>query len=161
MLDDDAFLARAQSAIGWRVGRLLAVGPRSRYPAQRLVARELVGPRAVLVGNAAQTLHPIGAQGFNLGLRDAATLAELIEGRGGDPGDEALLAAYAARRAEDRRSTLDFSDGLARLTAREAPWLRPLRSVAMLAIDRLPAAQASLVGGAMGYRGDVPALCRA
>jgi 2-octaprenyl-6-methoxyphenol hydroxylase len=160
-LDDDAFLARVQERFGWRAGRLLAVGPRSRYPATRLVAGRLVAPRAVLVGNAAQTLHPIGAQGFNLGLRDAATLAELIETRGGDPGDDALLAAYTARRMEDRARTLAFSDGLARLTAREARWLRPLRSLGLVALDRLPAAQSALVGGAMGYRGDVPALCRA
>ena len=160
-LDDAAFLARVQDVFGWRVGRLLAVGPRSRYPAMRLMAGRLVAPRAVLVGNAAQTLHPIGAQGFNLGLRDAATLAELIETRGGDPGDDALLAAYAARRAEDRSRTLAFSDGLARFTALDSAWLRPLRSLGMLALDRLPTAQAALVGGAMGYRGDVPALCRA
>lgn len=159
-LDDDAFLGRVQEAFGWRVGRLLAVGPRSRYPAIRLVARRLVAPRAVLVGNAAQSLHPIGAQGFNLGLRDAATLAELIGMQGGDPGDDALLAAYATRRTDDRARTLAFSDGLARLTAQDAPWLRPLRSLGLLALDRLPAAQAALVGGAMGYRGDVPALCR-
>jgi len=159
-LDDDAFLSRVQAAFGWRVGRLLAIGPRSRYPAMRLVAQHLVGPRAVLVGNAAQSLHPIGAQGFNLGLRDAATLAESIEARGGDPGDAALLAAYAARRDEDRTRTLAFSDGLARVTAQDSPLLRPLRSLGLLAMDRMPSAQAWLVGGAMGYRGDVPALCR-
>lgn len=158
-LDDAAFLARVQSTFGWRVGRLLATGPRSRYPALRQVATRFVAPRAVLVGNAAQTLHPIGAQGFNLGLRDAATLAGLIEG-GGDPGADTLLDAYAQRRAEDRARTLAFSDGLARLTATDAPWLRPLRSLGLLALDRLPAMQAALVGGAMGYRGDVPALCR-
>jgi 2-octaprenyl-6-methoxyphenol hydroxylase len=160
-LDDEAFLARVQAAFGWRVGRLLAIGPRSRYPAMRLVAHRLVAPRAVLVGNAAQSLHPIGAQGFNLGLRDAATLAELIETHGGDPGNDALLATYAARREEDRTRTLAFSDGLARVTAQDAPLLRPLRSLGLLALDRLPSAQAWLVGGAMGYRGDVPALCRA
>lgn len=159
-LDDDAFLARVQAAFGWRVGRLLAVGPRSRYQAMRLVAQRVVGPRAVLVGNAAQSLHPIGAQGFNLGLRDAATLAESIEMHGGDPGDETLLHAFAARREEDRRRTLAFSDGLARVTAQDTPLLRPLRSLGLLAMDRLPSAQAWLVGGAMGYRGDVPALCR-
>ena len=127
----------------------------------RLVAHRLVAPRTVLVGNAAQSLHPIGAQGFNLGLRDAATLAELIETHGDDPGDDALLSAYAARRDDDRTRTLAFSDGLARVTAQDAPLLRPLRSLGLLALDRLPSAQAWLVGGAMGYRGDVPALCRA
>jgi 2-octaprenyl-6-methoxyphenol hydroxylase len=115
----------------------------------------------VLVGNAAQTLHPIGAQGFNLGLRDALTLAELIEAAGGDPGATGLLEDYAARRAEDRERTLAFTDGLARATASSTPLLAPLRSAGLVALDRLPSAQAFLVGGAMGYRGDVPALCRA
>ncbi len=160
-LDEAAWLARVQAAFGWRAGRLLASGPRSAYPALRVVAQATVAPRAVLVGNAAQTLHPIGAQGFNLGLRDALTLAELIEAAPGDPGADALLAEYARRRCEDRARTLAFSDGLARLTASPAPLLRPLRSLGLLALDRMPSAQAWLVGGAMGYRGDVPKLCRA
>jgi 2-octaprenyl-6-methoxyphenol hydroxylase len=160
-LDDAAFLARLQHAFGWRVGRLLSVGVRNAYPAIRVRAVRLTATRAVLVGNAAQTLHPAGAQGFNLGLRDALTLAELIETRGGDPGADALLDAHARRRDDDRTRTLAFSDGLARLTADRAPLLRPLRSAGLLALDRMPSAQAWLVGGAMGYRGDVPELCRA
>jgi 2-octaprenyl-6-methoxyphenol hydroxylase len=160
-LDDAAFLTRLQHAFGWRVGRLLSVGVRNAYPAIRVRAVRLTATRAVLVGNAAQTLHPAGAQGFNLGLRDALTLAELIETRGGDPGADALLDAHARRRDDDRTRTLAFSDGLARLTADRAPLLRPLRSAGLLALDRMPSAQAWLVGGAMGYRGDVPELCRA
>jgi len=159
-LDDAAFLERIQRAFGWRAGRFVSVGARSAYPAIRTVARETVAPRAVLVGNAAQTLHPVGAQGFNLGLRDALTLAELVETRGGDPGDTGLLDEYVRRRREDRERTLAMSDGLARLTANDAPLLRPLRSLGLLALDRVPSAQALLVGGAMGYRGEVPALCR-
>jgi len=159
-LDDEAFLARVQAAFGWRVGRFLSVGARSAHPALRVRAAALVDRRAVLVGNAAQSLHPIGAQGFNLGLRDALTLAELVEA-GGDPGRADLLATYAQRRQDDRSRTLAFSDGLARLTANSAPLLRPLRSLGLFALDRLPALQSALVGGAMGYRGDVPRLCRA
>ena len=158
-MPDHAFLARVQDAFGWRVGRFLEAGPRSRYPLQRVVARRTTAARAVLVGNAAQTVHPIGAQGFNLGLRDALALAELVADAP-DPGDDALLEAYAARRAPDRERTLAFSDGLARLTANPAPLLRPLRSLGLLALDRVPSLQALLAGGAMGYRGDVPALCR-
>lgn len=158
-MPDHAFLARVQDAFGWRVGRFLEAGPRSRYPLQRVVARRTTAARAVLVGNAAQTIHPIGAQGFNLGLRDALALAELVADAP-DPGDDALLEAYAARRAPDRERTLAFSDGLARLTANPAPLLRPLRSLGLLALDRVPSLQALLAGGAMGYRGDVPALCR-
>ncbi|GAB3099364.1 2-octaprenyl-6-methoxyphenyl hydroxylase [Lysobacter terrae] len=169
-LDEAAFLAHAQQVFGWRAGRFLGCGPRSAYPIVRVMAQALTAPRAVLVGNAAQTIHPIGAQGFNLGLRDALTLAELIEaaqhaaarsGTALDCGDAALLQRYAERRREDRARTVAFSDGLARLTSNDAGFLRPLRSLGLFAADRLPSAQAFLVGAAMGYRGDVPALCRA
>ncbi|MGX5730669.1 2-octaprenyl-6-methoxyphenyl hydroxylase [Pseudoxanthomonas beigongshangi] len=159
-LDEAGWLARLQAAFGWRIGRFLASGERSAYPISRVVAERLTAPRAVLMGNAAQTLHPIGAQGFNLGLRDALTLAELLEAGGTDPGADSLLRAYAQRRAEDRERTLAFSDGLARLTANSAPMLRPLRSLGLAAVDLSPTLQAFLVGGAMGFRGDVPALCR-
>ena len=168
-LDDAAFLARVQDVFGWRAGRFLGCGPRSTYPVTRVMAQALTAPRAVLVGNAAQTIHPIGAQGFNLGLRDALTLAELIEAGVGaarrnadgfDCGDAALLARYSERRREDRERTVAFSDGLARLTSNDSQLLRPLRSLGLFAADRLPSAQAFLVGAAMGYRGEVPALCR-
>lgn len=158
-LDDAAWLSRLQTAFGWRAGAFLEVGPRSRYPAIRVCAARTVAARAVLVGNAAQSLHPVGAQGFNLGLRDALTLAELVE-TCDDPGADALLADYARRRHEDRTRTLAFSHGLARMTANPSPVLRPLRSAGLLAAQRLPALQAWLVGGAMGYRGEVPRLCR-
>ncbi|MGQ4660095.1 2-octaprenyl-6-methoxyphenyl hydroxylase [Lysobacter sp. F6437] len=164
-LDEAGFLQHAQDAFGWRVGRFLACGARSVYPAIRVLSRRTTAARAVLVGNAAQTIHPIGAQGFNLGLRDALTLAELVAETldakgGGDCGDAGLLERYLARRREDRERTLQFSDGLARLSANPAGLLRPLRSLGFFALDRLPSVQSALVGGALGYRGDVPALCR-
>ena len=159
-LDEDGFLRLAQRRFGWRAGRFLGCGPRSAYPAVRTLASALVAPRAVLVGNAAQSIHPVGAQGFNLGLRDALTLAEEIRGAT-DCGDSAPLARYAARRAADRERTLAFSDGLARVTANPTALLRPLRSLGLLGVGLSGSLQAGLVGGAMGYRGDVPALCRA
>jgi len=159
-LDDAAFLQRLQNAFGWRVGRFVSSGPRSAHAALRVVADRIVAPRAVLVGNAAQTLHPIGAQGFNLGLRDALTLAEMIEVEGIASVGADLLPRYAQRRREDRERTLAFSDGLARVTSNTSGALGVLRAFGYAAVDRLPALQAQLVGGAMGYRGDVPALCR-
>lgn len=164
-MDDVDWLARLQSVFGWRAGRFLESGPRSAYPATRQVAAGLTAERAVLVGNAAQSLHPIGAQGFNLGLRDALTLAELIgqarkEDASADPGGRDLLAAHAARRAEDRARTIAFSHGLATLTANPVPMASALRSAGLVAADRAPTLQGWLVGGAMGYRADVPALCR-
>src|SRR5690606_19178484 len=160
-LDEAGWLARVQSVFGWRAGRFLACGDRSAYPMASVVAERLVAPRAVLLGNAAQAIHPVGAQGFNLGLRDALTLAELLRATpGGDPGADSLLAHHAKRRSEDRSRTLAFSDGLARVTANPSPLLRPLRSLGLVAADQAGWLQAWLVGGAMGFRGDVPELCR-
>ena len=93
------------------------------------------------------------------------TLAELIETelaeRGAaDCGADGLLQRYAARRLPDRERTVAFSDGLARLSANGSGLLRPLRSLGLFAVDRVATAQSFLVGGAMGYRGEVPALCR-
>ena len=112
----------------------------------------MVAPRLVLVGNAAQTIHPVGAQGFNLGLRDALELAARVRG-GGDPGAAAMLDAYAAARREDRERTLAFSDGLARLTATDGLPLRLLRSLGFGLLGAVPALRGPMVAGAMGYAG--------
>lgn len=157
-LDDAAYLAHLQARFGGRAGRFVRVGERAAYPIRRVVAERLVAPRAVVVGNAAQTIHPIGAQGFNLGLRDALCLAELLDG--GDPGRMQRLSRYEALRAEDRERTLAFSDGLARLTANPGFPMHLLRSLGMLALERLPLLKAPLVSGAMGYRGHLPGLLR-
>ena len=159
-LDDDGFLALLHERFGWRVGRLSRPGRRVSYPLQRVQAMRLTAARAVLVGNAAQTLHPIGAQGFNLGLRDALTLAELLIERSGagDPGAVDLLDEYGRRRREDRDGTIAMSDGLVRLTANDAAPLKLLRSFGLIALDRIPALQAAVVRRGMGFRGHVPQL---
>ncbi|HTA66041.1 MAG TPA: 2-octaprenyl-6-methoxyphenyl hydroxylase [Xanthomonadaceae bacterium] len=160
-LDEAGFLALLQQRFGWRAGRFVSAGRRSGHPLRQLVAERLVASRAVVMGNAAQTLHPIGAQGFNLGLRDALTLAELVRDarmQGGDTGGGDLLDEYVRRRVEDREQTLRFSDGLARITSNPAMPMRLLRSLAMGALGALPGARANLAGGAMGFRGVVPEL---
>jgi 2-octaprenyl-6-methoxyphenol hydroxylase len=154
-LDDAGFIELAQRRFGWRLGRLSRPGKRHPYAIHRVAAARLVAPRAVLVGNAAQTVHPIGAQGFNLGLRDALTLAELLAAAA-DPGDADLLAHYAARRAPDREGTMAMSHGLVRLACLPQPLLAPLRSLALLACDRLPPLQRALARRGMGFRGEPP-----
>lgn len=158
-MDDAAFTAFAQERFGWRLGRLSRPGKRSPYPVRRVAADHLVAERAVLVGNAAQTVHPIGAQGFNLGLRDALTLAELVAGAT-DPGAPGLLAEYAARRAEDREGTMLMSHGLVRLACLDQPFLGPLRSLAMLALDRIPPLRHALSRRGMGFRPHAPLAVR-
>src|SRR5690606_28145737 len=137
-LDEAGWLARLQAAMGWRAGRFLEAGPRSAYPIVKVVARRTVAPRAVVVGNAAQTLHPLGAQGFNLGLRDALALVEVLEGAAADGnvdrGAPVLLEAWESRRREDRARTAAFSDGLARLTSNETGLAVPLRSIGLLGL---------------------------
>ncbi|SEW15293.1 2-octaprenyl-6-methoxyphenyl hydroxylase [Luteibacter sp. 329MFSha] len=158
-MDDEAFLAFAQARFGWRLGRLTRPGKRVPYPIRRVAADSLVATRAVLVGNAAQTVHPIGAQGFNLGLRDALTLAELVA-ETADPGSAAMLAEYARRRAPDRDGTMAMSHGLIRLACLEQPFLGPLRSLAMLALDRVPPLRHALSRRGMGFRENAPLAVR-
>jgi len=156
---DEEYRDYFQQRFGWRAGRFERVGKRSAHPVVRVLASRCTQGRAVLVGNAAQTIHPVGAQGFNLGLRDALALAQLLDG-GVDPGAPALLAAYFEARREDRERTLAFSDGLARLTANPSEPLRALRSLGLLALGNVPGLAAPLVAGAMGLRGEVPNLSR-
>ncbi|WP_420468549.1 2-octaprenyl-6-methoxyphenyl hydroxylase [Panacagrimonas sp.] len=143
-LDDAAFLARAQDRFGERLGRLLALGQRHSYPLQRVMSDALTAPRTVLVGNAAQSLHPVAAQGFNLGLRDVAALAEVLRGAA-DAGHASLLSDYAARRRQDRQRASDFTDRLVRLFSNTVPGLRQLRHLGLLALELdTPARQAIL-----------------
>ena len=157
-LDDADFIGLLQQRFGYRLGRLSRTGKRVSYPLARIQAQRVHAPRIVLVGNAAQTLHPIGAQGFNLGLRDALTLAELLMDTQGDPGAPELLARYAERRRVDREGTAAMSDGLARWTAHEAAPLKLLRSLGLLALDRIAPLQGEFARRAMGFRGETPRL---
>jgi 2-octaprenyl-6-methoxyphenol hydroxylase len=154
-LDDAAFIALAQRRFGWRLGRLQRPGKRHPYPIRRVAADRVTGPRAVLVGNAAQTIHPIGAQGFNLGLRDALTLAEMVADHE-DPGAPGLLEAYAARRAPDRDGVMAMSHGLVRLACLAQPELSPLRSLGLLAVSALPLLHQQVALHGMGFRGRPP-----
>lgn len=154
-LDDDAFCALAQRRFGWKLGKLSRPGKRQAHRVRRVVAQSLTAPHAVAVGNAAQTVHPIGAQGFNLGLRDALTLAELVA-HADDPGSPALLREYAARRAPDREGVLAFSHGLISLACMPQPLLGPLRSLALLAFDSVPPLKRALARRGLGWRGTPP-----
>ncbi len=155
-LDDDAFLSFVHERFGWRAGRFSRPGARRPYPLKRTLARALVAGRAVLVGNAAQTVHPLGAQGFNLGLRDALGLAELTEAAP-DPGAADVLAAYAVRRQPDRDATTAFSDDLVRLMGNDTLPLRALRSLGFAALAASDDLKRRVALRGMGFRGDVPA----
>ena len=160
-LDDAAFVAFVHERFGYRAGRFSRPGRRKPYPLARALASRTVATRAVLVGNAAQTVHPVGAQGFNLGLRDALTLAELLRAAaavGDDPGSATLLAQHAERRAADRSATTRFSDDLVRLMGNDFAPLRLVRSLGFHALDRIAPLKRRFALRGMGFRGDTPLL---
>ncbi len=161
---DAEFLAEVQRRFGFRLGRFLQVGRRVPYPLFLTRSDRTSAGRCVIVGNAAQGLHPVAGMGFNLGLRDVASLAELIaERRGassGDVGEPAMLAEYDAWRAADRSGIIGFTDGLVRLFSSPLGVVQRLRNVGLRAFDVLPPAKAALSRLSTGAAGRVPKLAR-
>ena len=163
---DEEFLAEVQRRFGFRLGRFLKVGRRVPYPLSLSRAERTSAERCVIVGNAAQGLHPVAGMGFNLGLRDVASLAELLAERRHeshfDAGAAALLSDYDAWRAADRTGVIAFTDALVRLFASPSSLVRRLRNVGLLAFDLLPPAKAALsrlsAGG--GGHARIPKLAR-
>lgn len=138
----DKFLLHLCEHFGGRLGALTAVGARSFFPLALKVARDVALPRAVLIGNAAQTLHPVAGQGFNLGLRDAWELAALISEA--DPavlGGMAMLGAYRSRRRIDRRGGIWFTDSLVRLFSNDIGPLRAARGMGLALLGCVPPAK--------------------
>ncbi len=159
--EDAAFLAWLQDRFGDRLGRLLQVGRRQSYPLTLVKAREHIRPRVAVIGNAAHTLHPVAAQGFNVGIRDVAALAEVIADArraGEDIGERAVLERYADWRRWDQRRALVFTDGLTRLFTN--PLLGLARNLGLLAFDLLPPAKHALARQALGLEGRLPRLAR-
>lgn len=140
--DEVTFLAQLHEHFGDRVGTFLGVGTRTSFPLRLRRAPELVLPHAVLVGNAAQTLHPVAGQGFNMGLRDAWDLAqEILQSEPDSLGGEAMMTDYKKLRRLDRNAGIRFTDGLVRLFSNDLPLLSNGRAVSLSILDCLPLAK--------------------
>ena len=136
-LADDAFLAALSRHFGARVRGFARVGERRSFPLVLEYVRTTTLPHVVAIGNAAQALHPIAGQGFNLGLRDAAELARAIRAvPRTELGEGPMLRRYARDRAPDRRAGIAFTHGLVHLFGGSA--LRWPRGVALTVLDALP-----------------------
>mgnify|MGYP001820959141 CR=1 FL=1 len=162
-LNEADFLAQLQERFGYRLGRLEKAGRRQAWPLRLVQARDSVRERLALVGNAVHTLHPVAGQGFNLGVRDVAVLAEVLVDAlqaGEDPGSLAVLNRYGEWRHRDHRNVMVFTDGLARLFTLPLPALGMARSAGMLALDLLPPAKRWLTRMTMGRSGRTPKLAR-
>jgi 2-octaprenyl-6-methoxyphenol hydroxylase len=130
---DDAFIGRLQARFGSRL-HFTAVDARHIFPLGLRYRRHPVGTRQVWIGNAAQTLHPVGGQGFNLALRDIHELAHCLEGAV-DPGAPEVLARYAHARRLDRAAAIGFTDFLVRVFSNDNVLLRHARGAGLLALD--------------------------
>jgi 2-octaprenyl-6-methoxyphenol hydroxylase len=157
-LDDDAFLAALQQAFGYRLGVLRKAGRRSSYPLSLVQARAWHAGRVALAGNAAHGIHPVAGQGFNLGLRDAAALAELVARHPGDPGAAGVLEEYAEWREADRARTVRDTDSLVQVFTSELATLRAGRRLGLVGLDLLPPARAMVARRGMGLAGRLPRL---
>lgn len=131
-LPDDALVAELQQEVGLRIGRIESIGPRHRYPLRQALRPQLREHRSVAIGNAAQTLHPVAGQGFNLGMRDCVVLADALATH--DDIDTAL-AGYAARRAPDRAAIAAVTRWLPRVFATRFAPVAAARSAGLVALD--------------------------
>lgn len=160
---EEIFIQRLQACFGQRLGKILQVEKYQAYPLKMICAKQRIQPGLVLMGNAAHTLHPIAAQGFNLGLRDVATLAQVIADALRDKKDFSSLSVlqhYDHWRENDQQHTSRFTDNLIQLFAPGfLPW-RISRNLGLIALDILPPLKRSLLSHATGIAGRLPKLLR-
>ena len=170
-LDDAAFLAELQQQFGFRLGAFSKVGKRAAYPLVLCKALRLTATRSVLIGNSAHGLHPVSAQGFNLGMRDVAAIVDCIadaaiwrQGPDANDADPAAVAAmldkYADWRRADQKKLVRFTDGLVKLFGSKRRPLRALRNIGMLGFDLVPGVRSVFARHTMGLAGRLPRLSR-
>ncbi|MCP5145493.1 MAG: FAD-dependent monooxygenase [Gammaproteobacteria bacterium] len=157
----DDYTQRLNEFFGTRLGTISEPGPRQVYPLRLVRANEIAAPRAVLIGNAANTVHPNASQGLNLGLRDVAALLEAVAVHGmQDAGCSDVIDVWREQRLPDHQATVRFSDTLARLFASDLAIAGLARHAVMLGVTAIPALKAKLVRNAMGLGGRPPRLAR-
>lgn len=157
-LSDQDFLKSIQQLFGYRLGRLESLAKRNAVPLQKIQSLDPVQKRLVLVGNAAHSLHPVAAQGLNLGLRDMAVLLEIIldaHKNKQDIGSMEILKSYMARRGSDQDQIMGFIDGLIKLFGKQSSVLGALRGFGLQFLDINPLAKYYLARLAMGTGGGI------
>ena len=160
-LPERDFAESLDAVFAGRLGGFASTGERATFPLKLVRARRIVADRTVLIGNAANHLHPVAGQGFNLGMRDVACLTEAVvesrrEGRG--PGDASTLERYRRWRVPDHAAVARFTDALVGIFGHRCSPLAPLRAPALAALDRAPPLKRALARRAMGLAGRVPRL---
>ena len=160
---DEVFHAHLRRRFGDFLGRVEAQGPRFVYPLSIQLATRLTAPRLALLGDAAHAIHPLAGQGLNLGLKDAAALAQVLAEAlrlGEDIGSEAVLERYARWRRLDNLAVALACDGFNRLFSNDNPVLRAARTAGLAAVGRIGPARRFFMQEAGGALGDLPRLLR-
>jgi 2-octaprenyl-6-methoxyphenol hydroxylase len=162
-LPERDFHAELERRFGLHLGEIEVVGPRRAYPIGLWIARDFIGPRLALIGDAAHVIHPIAGQGLNMGLKDVAALAETIVDAarlGLDPGSAAVLERYQRWRRFDTMAMGVATDGLNRLFSNRSGVLRLARDLGLGLVDRLPGLKQLFIREAAGLVGEVPKLLK-
>jgi 2-octaprenyl-6-methoxyphenol hydroxylase len=159
----EAFLAELQERFGDRLGKFSQLGRRVAYPLALVRVAEQVRERLALIGNAAHGVHPVAGQGFNLGLRDVATLAEtLVDAQRADEdiGSLKVLEKYVTWRKRDNQVTQGFTNGLIRVFSNDFPPVVLVRDLGLIAADLFPGAKRRFIELTSGLAGRLPRLAR-
>ena len=162
-LPDDEFLVELEKRFGLHLGDLEVIGPRRAFPLGLFTAREFIGDRLALIGDAAHIIHPIAGQGLNMGLRDVAALAEAVADAarlGLDVGAADVLERYQRWRRFDTMAMGVATDGLNRLFSNSSDVLRLARDVGLGVVERVPALKRMFIREAAGFTGEVPKLLK-
>ena len=154
-LDERAFLQELQKAFGYRLGRFTQVGKRVTYPLRQVTMPKKTAWPFVFVGNASQTLHPVAGQGFNLGLRDVASLVECILKEGLH---EAMLETYQQMRQHDAKAITRLTDLLIMCFTSQSRAVILARQWGLMAVDNLPFLKRCLTHYTCGFAGITPDL---
>jgi 2-octaprenylphenol hydroxylase len=162
-MDDSSFLDALQKSFGDKLGSMLGCGPRARFPLRMQHARQYTQPRLALVGDAAHTIHPLAGQGVNLGLADAAALAEVLvqaHRQHRDIGEHRVLRRYERWRKGDNLTMITSMESFKRLFGSRTPLVRWLRNTGLRLTDKLGPAKNMIMRQAMGMEGELSQLAR-
>jgi len=162
-MSDEDYLAHLQSTFGSRAGLFSDPAPRKIYPLSKSTLQTPYSHRILALGNAAHTVHPVAGQGFNLGLRDVAALAELLVQESApdtDIGSLSFLKSYSDSRAEDTQNVARFTDGLLSIFNHQSPLVQLGRNIGLATVENLPFVKRALLKRTMGLNHNQPRLAR-